>query len=53
MDLFINQDLERDETSLPLGMDTTDAVFWELVFLNFFKKRIGNRKWFVANGNWE
>lgn len=38
MDLFINRDLERDETSLLLGMDTTDAVFWELVFLNFFLK---------------
>lgn len=40
MDLFINQDLERDETSLPLGMDMTDAVFWELVFLKFFKNSL-------------
>lgn len=36
MDLFTNQDLEWDETSLPLGMNMTDAVSWELIFVTIF-----------------
>lgn len=37
MDLFTNQDSGWDETSLPLGMDMTDAVFRKLIFVTFFK----------------
>lgn len=36
MDLFTNQDSEQDETSLPLGLDMTAAVFQELIFVMIF-----------------